>query len=177
MEIKKLSWLHREQYDSLPVDYRDLKRKFNDSHTELKRKNKRFLKIKDEINQLKNELRVLSRQHNKLYNKLEFINKSYTPKSYLQSYSKNGKGEYLQIIVKYLNTSKTIYLGTKSKILIKLDPYIENLNGNNYKFKIGNFLSPIILKSFINLKNPTEFLSKTYTMGNIMEVLDNKNDS
>ena len=132
MEIKKLSWLHREQYDSLPINYRDLKRQFNDSHTELKRKNKRYLKIKDEINELKNELRILSKQHNKLYNKLEFINKSYTLKSYLQSYSKNGKGEYLQIIVKYLN---------------------------------------------ISLKNPTEFLSKTYTMGNIMEVLENENDS
>ena len=139
MEIKRLSWLHNHQYDSLPKNYKEKKKEFNSLTTLLNRKVKRLNKIKDEIEVLRNDIRINSKKHNQLYNELEFINKSYTPKSYLQSYSKNGKGEYLQIIVKYLNTTKTIYLGSKIKVISKLGKYIDNLSEKNFKYKIGVF--------------------------------------
>ena len=78
-------------------------------------------------------------------------------------------------MVKYLNTSKTIYLGSKLKVINSLSNYIPNLNEKNYVFKIGNFLSPLISKHFIKLNNPKEFLSFTYKMKDILEVLEKEN--
>ena len=175
MEIKRLSWLHDYQYESLPKEYQELKKEFNTLNTSLKKKSRRLDKIKEEIKELKSNIKIESQRHNQLYLELEFINKTYTPKSYLQVYSKNGKGEYLQVIVKYLNTTKTIYLGSKVKVINSLSNYIPNLNEKNYVFKIGNFLSPLISKHFIKLNNPKEFLSFTYKMKDILEVLEKEN--
>ncbi len=172
MELKKLSWLYRSQYDLLPKEYKEMKKEFNTLTTSLNRKGRRLNKIIDEIEVLRNEIRIGSKNHNQLYNKLEFINKSYTPKTYTQSYSKNGKGEYLQIIVKYLGNTKTIYLGSKMKVIIKLGKYISNLSEKNFEYKIGNFLSPIINKHFIKFNNPKEFQNLKYTFKDIIEVLE-----
>jgi predicted RNase H-like nuclease (RuvC/YqgF family) len=177
MELKKLSWLHRYQYDLLPKEYKELKNEYNSLTTSLSKKIKRYDKIKNEIEVLRNNIRIGSKKHNQLYNKLEFINKSYTPKSYTQCYSKNGKGEYLQIIVKYLSNTKTIYLGSKMKVIIKLDKYINNLNEKNFEYKIGNFLSPIINKHFIKFSNPKKFQNTTYTFKDIIEVLELEDNS
>ena len=172
MVLKKLSWLHDYQYESLPNEYKGLKNEFNSLTTSLNRKSRRLSKIIDEVGVLKNEIRVESKRHNQLHSQLEFTNKSYTPKSYLQTYSKNGRGEYLQLIVKYLNTTKTIYLGSKPKVIIGLDKYINNLNDKNYCFKVGSLLSPLIMKHFIKFNNPKEFLGSTYKMKDILEVLE-----
>ena len=171
MEIKRLSWLHDYQYESLPKEYKDLKNEFNTLNTSLKRKSRRLDKIVEEMNGLKRDIKIEFQQHNQLHSRLQFINKKYTPKSYLQTYSKNGKGEYLQVIIKYLNTTKTIYLGSKKKVIDSLSNYIPNLNDKNYNLKIGDFISPVIMEHFIKLSNPKEFLSITYKMKDILEVL------
>ena len=175
MEIKRLSWLHDYQYKSLPKEYQKLKNEFNTLNTSLKKKIRRLDKIEEEIKVLKSDIKIESQRHNQLYSQLEFINKKYTPKSYLQTYSKNGKGEYLQVIVKYLNHPKTIYLGSKVKVINSLSNYIPNLNEKNYSFKIGNLLSPIIMEHFIKLDNPKQFLSLTYKMKDILEILEKEN--
>ena len=177
MEIKKLSWLHRYQYDLLPKYYKDKKNEFNSLTTSLNRKIKRLDKIKEEIELLRSDIRIENKQHNQLYNELEFLSKKYTPKSYLQNYSKNGKGEYLQLIVKYLNTTKTIYLGSKPKVIEKLSKYIKNLNETNYSFKISSLLSPLFLNHFISFHNPKEFLSLTYKFKDIIEKLELEKNS
>ena len=43
---------------------------------------------------------------------------------------------------------------------------------NNF---FDNFISPIIMKHFIKLNNPKEFLSITYKMKDILEVLEKEN--
>ena len=177
MEIKKLSWLHRYQYDLLPKYYKDKKNEFNSLTTSLNRKIKRLDKIKEEIELLRSDIRIENKQHNQLYNELEFLSKKYNPKSYLQNYSKNGKGEYLQLIVKYLNTTKTIYLGSKPKVIEKLSKYIKNLNETNYSFKISSLLSPLLLNHFISFHNPKEFLSLTYKFKDIIEKLELEKNS
>ncbi len=171
MEIKKLSWLHRYQYDSLPNEYKELKNEFNTLNTLLKRKIKRKSKIETELDNLNGEIKTHSKQHNELYYKLEFINKKYTPQSYLINYSKNNKGEYNQLIIKYLGTTKSIYLGTSTKIISIFKKHIPNLNENNYQFKIGVFLKPIISKHFIKLNDPKSFLRNTFRLKDIIELI------
>ena len=177
MELKKLSWLHRYQYDLLPKEYKELKNEYNSLTTSLSKKIKRYDKIKNEIEVLINDIRIESKNHNQLHKELEFINKSYKPKSYLQTYSKNDKGEYLQLIVKYLNTTKTIYLGSKIKVISKFGRYIDNLSEKNYEYKIGVFLSSFITKHFIKFDNPKHFLSLTFKMKNIIEILELEDNS
>ena len=72
MELKKLSWLYRSQYDLLPKEYKEMKKEFNTLTTSLNRKGRRLNKIIDEIEVLRNEIRIGSKNHNQLYNKLEF---------------------------------------------------------------------------------------------------------
>ena len=66
MEIKKLSWLHRHQYDSLPNEYKELKKEFNTLNTSLSKKVKRKSKIEDELVELKYDIKELSITHNNL---------------------------------------------------------------------------------------------------------------
>ena len=73
MEIKKLSWLHRYQYDLLPNYYKDKKNEFNSLTTSLNRKVRRLDKIKEEIEVLKNDIKIESKQHNQLYNELTLL--------------------------------------------------------------------------------------------------------
>ncbi len=174
MVLQKLSWLHDYQYELLPNEYKGLKNEFNSLTTSLNRKSRRLNKILNEISVLKNEIQIETKKHNKLYSQLEFINKTYSPKSYLITYSKNGRGEYLQLVVKYLNSTKTIYLGSKPKVITSLDKYVKNLNDMNYGFKICSFLSPLIMKHFIKFNNPKEFLGSTYKMKDILEVLESE---
>ena len=72
MEIKKLSWLHRYQYDSLPNEYKELKNEFNTLNTLLKRKIKRKSKIETELDNLNGEIKTregLEKQYLKDWNK------------------------------------------------------------------------------------------------------------
>ena len=171
MEIKKLSWLHRYQYDSLPKEYKGLKNEFNTINTQLNRMIKRKSKIENELVDLNNDIRISSKQHNELYKKLEFINKTYTASMYLTSYSKNGVGEYVQIIVKYLGQTKSIYLGSKIKILTSFNKHIPNLNEKNYQYKVGEYLKPIITQHFIKLSDPKSFLSNTFRLKDIINII------
>tara|TARA_R110000796_G_scaffold127343_2_gene242643 strand:- start:191 stop:715 length:525 start_codon:yes stop_codon:yes gene_type:complete len=171
MEIKKLSWLHRYQYDNLPNSYKELKKEFNTLNTLLNRKVKRSDKIKNEIVELRDEIRLLHTQHNSIFKKLEFINKNYTPNSYLTTYQKNNKGEYVQLIVKYLGETKSIYLGNKEKIIKTFEDYIPSLNEKNYKYKVGKYLEPIITTHFIQLNDPKSFLRNSYKLIDIVEVI------
>ena len=172
MELKRLSWLHSYQYNSLPSEYKVMKKDYNKIRSELLRKIKRLDKIKDEVKCLNDEIGILSQKHNKLFRELEFINKSYNPKIYLNTYSKIGKGEYCQLIIKSMNTTKTIYLGSKSKIIGSFYNYIPNLTINNYEYKVSEFLKPIITQHFIKLNNPKSFLSNTFRLKDIIELLD-----
>ena len=74
MELKKLSWLHRYQYDLLPKEYKELKNEYNSLTTSLSKKIKRYDKIKNEIEVLRNDIRIESKNHNQLHKELEFIN-------------------------------------------------------------------------------------------------------
>jgi|TARA_B110000444_G_C18792769_1_gene573284 hypothetical protein len=174
MEIKKLSWLHRHQYDSLPNEYKELKKEFNTLNTSLSKKVKRKSKIEDELVELKYDIKELSITHNNLFKKLEFINKTYTPQMYLTSYTKvEGGGEYCQMIIKYLSTTKSIYLGTPIKIIKTFHTHIDNLNDKNYQYKVSEFLKPIITQHFIKLNDPKLFLRNTFRLKDIIEILDN----
>ena len=174
MEIKKLSWLHRHQYDSLPNEYKELKKEFNTLNTSLSKKVKRKSKIEDELVELKDEIKEFSISHNYLFKKLEFINKKYTPQIYLTTYSKKeGGGEYCQMIIKYLGFIKNIYLGTPIKIIKTFHTHIENLNDKNYQYKVSEFLKPIISQHFIKINDPKYFLRNTFRLKDIIELLDN----
>ena len=92
MELKRLSWLHSYQYNSLPSEYKVMKKDYNKIRSELLRKIKRLDKIKDEVKCLNDEIGILSQKHNKLFRELDFINKLMILKNDTKKYNEMQNG-------------------------------------------------------------------------------------
>lgn len=140
---KILDYIKNVDYDSLPQSYKDLRQQLTDvgkQYDKLKRDKK---KLNDKLQIIYKEQKSVSKQYTKLYNELKFINKSYSPKCYVIEQKKINIS-YLYLKIDHTKTT-TIFLGNKDEVInILLQPHIKNLNNKNYKFKINDFLTPII---------------------------------
>jgi len=140
---KILDYIKNVDYDSLPQSYKDLRQQLTDvgkQYDKLKRDKK---KLNDKLQIIYKEQKSVSKQYTKLYNELKFINKSYSPKCYVIEQKKKNI-PYLYLKIDHTKTT-TIFLGNKDEVIsILLQQHIKNLNNKNYKFKINDFLTPII---------------------------------
>ena len=143
----------------LPTSYITLGKKYSSNYDKI---NKSLLKIKEAkfiINELENNIYNLSKENIKLYNQLKFIKKNYLPRIYLNIYIKNNRPvKYVNLIIKYFDYSRTIYLGKYLKIeKFFLDKSPKN-SIKNLRAVLYNYLKPVVFDKCKGLKNKSEFI-------------------
>ena len=139
-----------------------------------------FDKINNALNQINDaeklikELRItidsLSNDNITLYKQLRFIKKNYVPRLYINIYAKNNKPiKYINLIIKFFDFSKTIYLGRYSIInsfLININP---NITSRNFKTTLFNYLRPIVLDKCISIRSKSEFIELKLLSDNLFD--------
>ena len=156
--------IEKKDLDLLPYSYHSLGIIYSSNFDKINKTLKKIKDAKNLINELNITLNSLTNDNIKLYNQLKFIKKNYVPKLYLNLYTKNNKPiKYVNLIIKYFNFSKTIYLGRKSDILNLLSSLKINFSNKNFKPILFNYLKPIILDKCSSIKNQHEFINLKLT--------------
>ena len=144
----------------LPPAYVSLGKRYSSNFDKI---NRSLSKIKDAkilINKLENNIDILSKENIKLYNQLKFIKKNYLPRIYLNIYIKNNKPvKYVNLIIKYFDYSRTIYLGKYQNIEKFLLDNSSNNSYKNFSTFLYNYLKPVVFDKCKGLKNKSEFIN------------------
>ena len=143
----------------LPPAYVNLGKRYSSNYDKI---NKSLSKIKEArflINELENNVDILSKENINLYNQLKFIKKNYLPRIYLNIYIKNNKPvKYVNLIINYFDYSRTIYLGKYLNIEKFLLENSSNNSIKNFSTVLYNFLKPVVFDKCKGLKNKSEFI-------------------
>ena len=144
----------------LPHPYANLGKRYSSNYDKI---NKSLSKIKEArflITELENNIDILSKENINLYNQLKFIKKNYLPRIYLNIYIKNNKPvKYVNLIIKYFDCSRTIYLG---KYLVIEKFLLDNSSKKsikNFTSVLYNYLKPVVFDKCKGLKNKSEFIN------------------
>ena len=183
--FKRLSWLHRYQYDSLPQNHKNEVKEFRTNHTVVNKLSKRKIKILNELKEINSELTPLKKKQNELYHKVKFINKNFKPTTTITIYSKKnnkdelfkGENRYVQCVVKIRGFSKTIYCGTVSKVKDHLSNMLNNDCSNLREVSVKIELKSIIdkvLPHFIKLEEIEEFTKVKIPIKEIVRTFKSK---
>ena len=144
----------------LPISYTSLGKKYSSNYDKI---NKSLTKIKEAkflINKLEDNIDILSKENIKLYNQLRFIKKNYLPRIYLNIYIKNNRPvKYVNLIIKYFDYSRTIYLGKYQNIEKFLLDKSPNNTIKNFNAVLYNYLKPVVFAKCKGLKNKSEFIN------------------
>jgi len=144
----------------LPPAYVNLGKRYSSNYDKI---NKSLSKVKEAkflINELENNIDILSKENIKLYNQLKFIKKNYLPRIYLNIYIKNNRPvKYVNLIIKYFDYSRTIYLGK----YLNIEKFLLNKGSNNsiknFTAVLYNYLKPVVFDKCKGLKNKSEFIN------------------
>ena len=144
----------------LPSAYVNLGKRYSSNYDKI---NNSLSKIKEArflINELENNIDILSKENIKLYNQLKFIKKNYLPRIYLNMYIKNNNPvKYVNLIIKYFDYSRTIYLGK----YLNIEKFLLNKGFNNsiknFSSVLYNYLKPVVFDKCKGLKNKSEFIN------------------
>ena len=152
--------IEKNDLAKLPISYASLGKKYSSNYDKINRSLSKIKEAKYLINELENNIDILSKENIKLYNQLKFIKKNYLPRIYINIYIKNNKPvKYVNLIIKYFDYSKTIYLGKYLNIEKFL---LDNSSSNsikNFSTVLYNFLKPVVFDKCKGLKNKSEFIN------------------
>ena len=144
----------------LPSAYVNLGKRYSSNYDKINRSLSKIKEAKFLINELENNIDILSKENIKLYNQLKFIKKNYLPRIYLNIYIKNNRPvKYVNLIIKYFDYSRTIYLGKYlniEKFLLDISP---NNSIKNFNAVLYNYLKPVVFAKCKDLKNKSEFIN------------------
>ena len=156
--------IEKNDLAKLPISYVSLGKKYSSNYDKINRSLSKIKEAKFLINELENNIDILSKENIKLYNQLKFIKKNYLPRIYINIYIKNNKPEkYVNLIIKYFDYSRTIYLGKYLNIEKFL---LDNSSSNsikNFSTVLYNFLKPVVFDKCKGLKNKSEFINLNLT--------------
>lgn len=187
---KILDYIKNVDYERLPQSYKDLRQKLTDIGKKYDKLNRDKKKLNDKLQIIYKDQKSISKQYTKIYQQLEVFNKSYLPKCHVISQTKVDE-TYLYVKVKHTK-STTHYLGKKNNVILKLKPHIKNLNNNNFKFKINDFLTSKIsqlidyddpnwldknkvnLDLILNTMDKVKKSDNTLTFGEMLKLVTNK---
>ena len=152
--------IEKNDLAKLPISYVSLGKKYSSNYDKINRSLSKIKEAKFLINELENNIDILSKENIKLYNQLKFIKKNYLPRIYINIYIKNNKpAKYVNLIIKYFDYSRTIYLGKYLNIEKFL---LDNSSSNsikNFSTVLYNFLKPVVFDKCKGLKNKSEFIN------------------
>tara|TARA_Y100000766_G_scaffold241696_1_gene219717 strand:+ start:44 stop:616 length:573 start_codon:yes stop_codon:yes gene_type:complete len=144
----------------LPSAYVNLGKRYSSNFDKINRSISKIKEAKLLINKLENNIDILTKENINLYNQLKFIKKNYLPRIYINIYVKNNKPvKYVNLIIKYFDYSRTIYLG---KYLIIEKFLLDNSSNNsvkNFSVVLYNYLKPVVFDKCKDLKNKSEFIN------------------
>ena len=171
--------IEKKDLDNLPSSYKEVAINYSSNYNNIQKKVNEINKLKKRINSLNNDVEILLDATKTIYNQLKFIKKNYLPRIYVNSYTKNNKYQkYLNVVVNYFGTSKTIYLGKMESVLASFN-IDSNLSEKRLKQNLLSLISPIILKSCRDVKTKLDFLDLSIKSNTIIDntVSKNPNDS
>ena len=144
----------------LPPAYVNLGKRYSSNYDKINKSLSKINEAKFLINELENNIDILSKENIKLYNQLKFIKKNYLPRIYLNIYIKNNRPvKYVNLIIKYFDYSRTIYLGKYLNIEKFLLTKSSNSTIKNFTSVLYNYLKPVVLDKCKGLKNKSEFIN------------------
>ena len=171
--------IEKKDLDNLPTSYKEVAINYSSNYNNIQKKVNEIKKLKKRINLLNNDVETLLDVTKTIYNQLKFIKKNYLPRIYVNSYTKNNKNQkYLNVVVNYFDTSKTIYLGKRESVLTSFN-IDSNLPEKRLKQNLLSLISPIILKSCRDVKTKLDFVDLSIKSNTIIDnkVSKNTNDS
>ena len=144
----------------LPPAYVSLGKRYSSNYDKINKSLSKIREAKFLINKLQNNIDILSKENINLYNQLKFIKKNYLPRIYLNIYIKNNKPvKYVNLIIKYFDYSRTIYLGKYLNIEKFLLEKRSNKSIKNFSTVLYNYLKPVVFDKCKGLKNKSEFIN------------------
>ena len=165
--------IEKKDLELLPSSYHDLGLKYSSNFDKINRLENKIEKSKKLILELSTTLLSLNNENIKLYNQLKFIKKNYVPSFYINVYTKNQKPtKYVNLIIKYFNFSKTVYLGKKLQLSLLLTEH--NKNVYTFNQSLIEILKPSLLVICSTLKSKFEFIDLKISLDLLLE---NKFDS
>ena len=164
--MEYLDYLTDVEWNQLPTDYKNSKIEHTNTVRSIKRLEKQLINIDLKRKDIIKQIRLLKRDKTKLYNKLQFVNRNYNPKCYINSFYKNDI-EYLNLIIKYSNISKPIYLGKPKNVLDKMKPIVPNLTLKNIKTKLTLYFTDKV-KSHLDYSNPKLLLKNKLSFSDLI---------
>ena len=174
--MKKLDFIDRVDYNKLPTDVKNKRQLLTDLGKKLRKLDRTKDKLKLEIKTIQTEIKSFKKQYTKLYKELEHINKSFVPKCYVQSYTKNNNPTiFLNLIIKHTKTT-SVYLGKKVDVFNKLESHIDGkLTERNHQYKINSFFD-YKMSELVDYDDPNWMLKNTITFKNIISSLNDSKD-
>jgi len=174
--MKKLDFIDRVDYNKLPSDVKNKRQSLTDLGKQLRKLDRTKDKLKLEIKTIQTETKSFKKQYTKLYKELEHINKSFVPKCYVQSYTKNNNPTiFLNLIIKHTKTT-SVYLGKKVDVFNKLEPHIgSKLTERNHQYKINMFFD-WKFKELVDYNDPNWLSEHSILFKDIMESLNDTKD-
>lgn len=152
--------IEKNDLATLPISYVSLGKKYSSNYDKIKSSLSKIKEARFLINKLENNIDILSKENIKLYNQLKFIKKNYLPRIYINIYIKNNRPvRYVNLIIKYFDYSRTIYLGK----YLNIEKFFLDKNSNNsiknFNSVLYNYLKPIVFDKCKSLKNKSEFIN------------------
>ena len=160
--------IEKNDLQQLPSSYYDLGLKYSSNFDKINRLENKIEKSKKLISELSATLLSLNNENIQLYNQLKFIKRNYVPSFYINVYTKNQKPtKYVNLIIKYFDFSKTIYLGKKLDLNLLLIEH--NKNANTFNQSLIEILKPSLLVICSTLKNKFEFIDLKITLDLLLD--------
>lgn len=151
---KRVKYLKEEEYSKLSPDFKEMKNEFTNVVRTINKLLKRKDKIKNELKSINNDLRKFGKQQTELYKKLKVINDKFIPSIGVIIQSRYNN-EYVTLMIRVGGKVKSVYLGSKSNCVKKLNPYYEYFNENTkisstktntFKNQLLKLITPILIK-------------------------------
>ena len=160
--------IEKKDLELLPSYYHDLGLKYSSNFDKINKLENKIQKSKKLILELSTTLLNLNNENIQLYNQLKFIKRNYVPSFYINVYTKNQKPtKYVNLIIKYFEFSKTVYLGKKLELNLLLTEH--NKNKNTFNQSLIEILKPSLLVICSALKNKFEFIDLKITLNLLLE--------
>ena len=154
----------------LPSSYIGLGNKYSSNYEKINNALNQINDAEKLIKRLKITVDNLSNDNISLYKQLRFIKKNYVPRIYINIYTKNNRPiKYINLIIKFFDFSKTIYLGRYSKIHLFLSEINPNISIRNLKTTLYNYLRPIVLDKCSSIRNKSEFIELKLSSKNLFD--------
>ena len=159
--------IEKKDLKLLPSSYYDIGLKYSSNFDKINKLENKIEKSKKLISKLTTTLLSLNNENIQLYNQLKFIKRNYVPSFYINVYTKNKKPtKYVNLIIKYFEFSKTVYLGKKQDLNLLLTEHSKNTYTFNQS--LIEILKPSLLVICSTLKNKLEFIDLKISLDSLL---------